>query len=128
MVSDLYDFYRNVTYFKDYDENSFIGKWLDYSEWDDDEYFKLEEALLKISEIYMENGYVSKEILLGIMRILDLLMIPDWTIFEIKNDILDIYCRYERFKYLISVIFCGEKVIMPEFEYSLTSIVQIKNK
>ena len=32
-MNDLKDFYRNITYCEEYDENSFIGKWLDYGEW-----------------------------------------------------------------------------------------------
>ena len=47
-MNDLKDFYRNITYCEEYDENSFIGKWLDYGEWADDEYWKLEQSLLKI--------------------------------------------------------------------------------
>ena len=51
-MNDLKDFYRNITYCEEYDENSFIGKWLDYGEWADDEYWKLEQSLLKIAKIY----------------------------------------------------------------------------
>ena len=50
-MNDLKDFYRNITYCEEYDENSFIGKWLDYGEWADDEYWKLEQSLLKIAKI-----------------------------------------------------------------------------
>ncbi|HDR1486936.1 TPA: hypothetical protein QB445_002073, partial [Pasteurella multocida] len=51
-MNELLDFYRNITFFEEYDENSFIGRWLDYSEWNDKEYWKLEKDLLKIAQMY----------------------------------------------------------------------------
>ena len=81
-MNDLKDFYRNITYCEEYDENSFIGKWLDYGEWADDEYWKLEQSLLKIAKIYNSNKLVPQDILVGIMRIVELLMVPDSTLFS----------------------------------------------
>ncbi|MFQ1023866.1 Imm41 family immunity protein [Avibacterium paragallinarum] len=54
-MKNLLNFYRNVTCFEEYDENSFIGRWLDYSEWDDEEYWKLEKDLLKIAYEYRKT-------------------------------------------------------------------------
>ncbi|PJG85958.1 Imm41 family immunity protein [Conservatibacter flavescens] len=115
-MCDLNDFYRNITFFEEYDENSFIGRWLDYSEWNDHEYFKLEKSLLKIARIYQENDELKQDILMGIMRIVELMMISNWGYFEVKS--LDIYDRYDRFKYLLSKLFSKEEIFLDNFAYS----------
>ena len=112
-MNDLKDFYRNITYCEEYDENSFIGKWLDCGEWADDEYWKLEQSLLKIAKIYNSNKLVPQDILVGIMRIVELLMVPNWTLFSInpidcKNKQADIYDRFERVKVLLSSLFMND--------------------
>lgn len=70
-------FYRNVTYSRLYDENSFIGRWLDYSEWNDDEYWKLEKDLINIAITYKNTKLIKQDILIRIMRIIELLIIPN---------------------------------------------------
>ncbi|HDR0715059.1 TPA: hypothetical protein QB221_002190, partial [Pasteurella multocida] len=84
-MNELLDFYRNITFFEEYDENSFIGRWLDYSEWNDKEYWKLEKDLLKIAQMYRTTNEVFPDILIGVMRIIELLMIPNWNSFIISN-------------------------------------------
>lgn len=113
---ELNDFYRNITYFEEYDENSFIGRWLDYSEWNDKEYWKLEKSLLKIADMYNKEGMVSKDVLMGIMRIIELLLVPDWMVFKVKDN--DIYDRFDRFKYVLSKLFSNEQIELYDFFYS----------
>ena len=47
-MCEFKDFRRNIPCFKEYDENSFIGKWYDDGVWDDEEYWKLENDLIKV--------------------------------------------------------------------------------
>lgn len=117
------DFYRNVTYSRLYDENSFIGRWLDYSEWNDDEYWKLEKDFLNIATTYRNTKLVEQDVLIGIMRIIELLIIPSWDSFTIfTDDKSDIYDRYERFKYIISKIFSDEYMDLSIFSYNPNSL------
>lgn len=119
-MNNIFNFYRNVTLFKEYDVNSFIGRWLDYSEWNDIEYYKLENDLLKIANEYRIKNEIHQDILIGVMRIIELLIIPDWSVFIIvPNDTdTDIYDRYERFKYIISVLFTNKDIQLDSFFYS----------
>ncbi|MGC6326734.1 Imm41 family immunity protein [Pasteurella multocida] len=118
-MNELLDFYRNITFFEEYDENSFIGRWLDYSEWNDKEYWKLEKDLLKIAQMYRTTNEVFPDILIGVMRIIELLMIPNWNSFIISNsESFDIYDRYERFKYIISILFNNKDVRLDGFSYT----------
>ncbi|SUB34304.1 Uncharacterised protein [[Pasteurella] mairii] len=117
-MDKLHDFYRNVTYFKQYDENSFIGRWLDYSEWNDVEYWKLENSLLEISNIYKIDKNIPADILMGVMRIIQLLIVPNWVDFKVSNsENADIYDRYERFKYMISMLFSEDNIETRGFFY-----------
>ncbi|MDY4279535.1 MAG: immunity 41 family protein [[Pasteurella] mairii] len=117
-MDKLHDFYRNVTYFKQYDENSFIGRWLDYSEWNDVEYWKLENSLLEISNIYKIDKNIPVDILMGVMRIIQLLIVPNWVDFKVSNsENADIYDRYERFKYMISMLFSEDNIETRGFFY-----------
>lgn len=117
-MDKLHDFYRNVTYSKQYDENSFIGRWLDCSEWNDVEYWKLEKSLLEISNIYKIEQNIPSDILMGVMRIIQLLIVPSWADFKVSNsNEADIYDRYERFKYMISMLFSGEDIETKGFFY-----------
>lgn len=118
-MNELLDFYRNITFFEEYDENSFIGRWLDYSEQNDKEYWKLEKDLLKIAQMYRTTNEVFPDILIGVMRIIELLMIPNWNSFIISNsESVDIYDRYERFKYIISILFNNKDVRLDGFSYT----------
>lgn len=47
-MCEFKDFRRNIPCFKEYDENSFIGKWYDDGVWDDEEYWKLENDLIEV--------------------------------------------------------------------------------
>ncbi|MCK3655914.1 hypothetical protein A4G19_09115 [Pasteurellaceae bacterium Macca] len=125
-MNDIFDFYRNVTFFKEYDVNSFIGRWLDYSEWNDVEYSKLERDLLKIAYAYREKNEIHQDILVGVMRIIELLMVPDWRVFIIESNTndTDIYDRYERFKYIISVLFTNKDIILDDFFYSYSEDIK----
>ncbi|ARU64622.1 hypothetical protein FWK45_03990 [Histophilus somni] len=118
-MAEYADFYRNVTYSRLYDENSFIGRWLDYSEWNDDEYWKLEKDLINIAITYKNTKLIKQDILIGIMRIIELLIIPNWDSFTLlTKDNSDIYDRYERFKYIISKIFTDENIDLDIFSYN----------
>ncbi|QLB15305.1 hypothetical protein A6B39_07465 [Mannheimia granulomatis] len=117
-MDKLHDFYRNVTYFEEYDENSFIGRWLDYLEWNDVEYWKLESSLLEISNIYRVEKNIPQDILMGVMRIIQLLIVPNWVDFKVSDsEDFNIYDRYERFKYMISMLFSGENIETRGFFY-----------
>ncbi|MCF7530119.1 Imm41 family immunity protein [Neisseria lisongii] len=123
-MNPLTDFYRNVTYFDNYDENSFVGRWIDYGEWSDDEYWKLEKSLLAIAKKYKLKKKISQEILIGLMRIIDLLMVSNWELFPInpvncKYKDADIYDRFERLKFLISYIF-QEDNDFKKYEFAYT--------
>ncbi|ACA31402.1 immunity 41 family protein [Histophilus somni] len=118
-MAEYADFYRNVTYSRLYDENSFIGRWLDYSEWNDDEYWKLEKDLINIAITYKNTKLIKQDILIGIMRIIELLIIPNWDSFTLLTKYnSDIYDRYERFKYIISKIFTDENIDLDIFSYN----------
>ncbi|UOO80755.1 immunity 41 family protein [Uruburuella testudinis] len=123
-MSNFKDFYRNITYYTEYNEDSFIGKWLDYGAWDDNEYWKLEQDLLEISKKYNEEKFLPQDILIGIMRIVELLMVPNWQLFSInsvncKNTEADIYDRFERIKVLLSSLFMEDiKFEHYDFNYS----------
>lgn len=90
-MDKFFDFYRNVTYFPEYDENSFIGRWLDYCEWNDDEYWKLEASLLAISYEYKKDGELPTHILQGIMRIIGLMIIPNWKDLKLIKMVIVIF-------------------------------------
>ncbi|MGH1601647.1 Imm41 family immunity protein [Campylobacter majalis] len=64
------DFFRNLTYDKRYDENSFIGILLDYLEWSDEEYLKLENDLIYILKKY-KNKPLPKKLMRGLVWILN---------------------------------------------------------
>lgn len=64
------NFYRNLTYNKNYDENSFIARLIDYLEWSDKEYWKLEKDLINILKKYNKNN-LPLEIMQGIIWILN---------------------------------------------------------
>ncbi|HEZ3700382.1 TPA: hypothetical protein WIA18_002132, partial [Neisseria meningitidis] len=51
-MCEFKDFRRNIPCFEEYDENSFIGKWYDDGVWDDEEYWKLENALIEVRRKY----------------------------------------------------------------------------
>jgi len=107
---------RNVTYLKDYDEKSFIGLWIDYGLWSDIEYWKLEEDLLNVINYKDNEFYISDNVLNYVMRIVQLMIVHNLEEFSILdkdkkytlNDSWgepDIFDRYERFKYIVGIIF-----------------------
>lgn len=120
-MGKLSNFYRNVTFFDDYDENSFIGRWLDYGIWHDEEYWKLDEALTLISEIYPYPTDIPRDICAGILRITQLMMVPHWRDFEIESSQElhenSIFERFERLKYLLGAVFTGDVVEASRFDY-----------
>lgn len=117
-MESILDFYRNITYFSTYDENSFIGRFLDYFEWDDKEYWKLEKDLIKISIYYKQHGWVPQDVLIGLTRIMQIICIPNWDVVSIYNNSnysADIYDRYERIKYVLSMLFQHEDIICDDY-------------
>lgn len=117
----LENFKRNVTYLDEYDEKSFIGFWLDYNTWSDIEYWKLEEDLLKIRHL----DDISFEDLSDLMRIVQLMFVPNWKDFTIMKEheqftlnkdwgeIPDISYRFSRFTYVLGILFNSN--IEPDF-------------
>ncbi|KAB1859944.1 hypothetical protein F4W09_02140 [Acinetobacter tandoii] len=115
------NFNRNITFLGEgiYDPNSFIGLWLDYCVWSDLEYWKLEKDLLSINFHYPKNTPIPRNVLWGVMRITQLMIVSDWDNFSILKEhelytvdedwgIPTIYDRYERFKYVLGILFTDE--------------------
>ncbi|QOW51418.1 hypothetical protein G0029_16605 (plasmid) [Acinetobacter sp. YH12138] len=129
----LENFNRNVTFLDDYDPNCFIGLWIDECVWSDKEYWKLEKDLLSINYHYSNNVAIPRNILCGIMRITQLMIIPNWNDFEIYKEhelytlnedwvVPTIFDRYERFKYLLGILFTEEVSLEKlDFGYNLKS-------
>lgn len=129
------NFKRNITFLGDgvYDPNSFIGLWIDEGVWSDIEYWKLEKDLLNINSYYSNNSMIPRDILRGVMRITQLMFVPDWNEFSIykKHELytLDedwgkptIFDRYERFKYVLGILFTDEiNLDAQDFGYNLKS-------
>lgn len=112
---------RNITFLGEgiYDPNSFIGLWIDEGIWSDTEYWKLEKDLLSINFHYSNNIQIPREILTGVMRIIQLMIVPNWSEFTISEKyelytldeewgVPTIFDRYERFKYLLGILFTEE--------------------
>lgn len=119
-MENLNNFYRNITFSDQYDEHSFIGYWLDYSIWSDDEYWKLDDALNAVKAKYPYPNDIPRDISAGIARIAELMMVPNWLDFEIKGTVSEestIYARFERLKYMVRSVFSGETVPDDAFSY-----------
>ncbi len=119
---EFHDLQRNVTFWEGYDENSFIGKWVDDGIWSDKEYWKLENDLLRIKKKHPYPKDIPREIVAGIFRINELLMVSNWTLFEIESspwlsDEVNIYDRFERFKVMVRCLFLGENIENSSFYY-----------
>ncbi|WP_026212766.1 Imm41 family immunity protein [Faucicola boevrei] len=121
-MNDFFDFYRNVTFSQNYDENSFIGKWIDYSIWSDEEYLKLENSLLNIQKEYPYPNDLPREIVVCLFRIIELMIVPNWLDFNIEksnpNDSSDIFDRFERLKVISWCILSGNDIKEIEFGYN----------
>lgn len=121
-MCNILDFYRNVTFSESYDENSFIGKWIDESTWSDREYVKLEQSILDIQKKYSYPTDIPREIIAFLYRIIELMMVPNWLDFNIEksniDDESDILDRFERFKVVISCVLSGEDINEIEFGYN----------
>ncbi|EMU3634540.1 immunity 41 family protein, partial [Neisseria gonorrhoeae] len=109
-MCEFKDFRRNIPCFEEYDENSFIGKWYDDGVWDDEEYWKLENALIEVRKKYPYPMDIPRDIVIGIGTIIDFLMVQNWKLFEIKASpwlpkSVKINERYERFRVMLRYIF-----------------------
>ncbi|HFC7994673.1 TPA: immunity 41 family protein [Neisseria meningitidis] len=109
-MCEFKDFRRNIPCFKEYDENSFIGKWYDDGVWDDEEYWKLENDLIEVRRKYPYPMNIPRDIVIGIGSIIDFLMVQNWKLFEIKASpwlpkSVKINERYERFRVMLRYIF-----------------------
>ncbi|WP_096121670.1 immunity 41 family protein, partial [Neisseria meningitidis] len=108
--------------FKEYDENSFIGKWYDDGVWDDEEYWKLENALIEVRKKYPYPMDIPRDIVIGIGSIIDFLMVQNWKLFEIKASpwlpkSIKINERYERFRVMLRYIFTEKDIVNVRFDY-----------
>ncbi|MGT9759621.1 immunity 41 family protein [Neisseria meningitidis] len=108
-MCEFKDFRRNIPCFKEYDENSFIGKWYD-GVWDDEEYWKLENDLIEVRKKYPYPMDIPRDIVIGIGTIIDFLMVQNWKLFEIKVSLglhksVKINECYERFRVMLRYIF-----------------------
>lgn len=121
-MDDFLDFYRNVTYCDSYDENGFIGKWVDDGIWVDAEYIKLERAILCIGKSYPYPTDLPRDLVIGLYRIVELLMVSDWMNFDIQRinaeDESTIFERFERLKVVISQVLWGEDIQDIRFGYN----------
>ncbi|MDO4907796.1 Imm41 family immunity protein [Neisseria sp.] len=114
-MDKLDNFYRNITFSEKYDEKSFIYEWINNGIWCDEEYWKLEASLNHLKTQYPYPNDIPREICLGIVRIMELMMVPNWLDFEIQpsvnhpaNTDATIYERFERLKFVCRSIFSGE--------------------
>lgn len=129
------NFNRNITFLGEgiYDPNSFIGLWIDEGVWSDTEYWKLEKDLLSINVHHPTNIPIPRNILWGVMRITQLMMVSNWNNFSIYKPhelytldedwgVPTIFDRYERFKYVLGILFTDEiNLDTQDFGYSLRS-------
>lgn len=129
------NFNRNITFLGEgiYDPNSFIGLWIDEGVWSDTEYWKLEKDLLSINVHHPTNTPIPRNILWGVMRITQLMMVSNWNNFSIYKPhelytldedwgVPTIFDRYERFKYVLGILFTDEiNLDTQDFGYSLRS-------
>ena len=121
-MCEFKDFRRNIPCFKEYDENSFIGKWYDDGVWDDEEYWKLENDLIEVRKKYPYPMDIPRYVVIGIGTIIDFLMVPNWKLFEIKAspwlpDGVGINERYERLKTMLRYIFTEKDIVNVQFDY-----------
>ncbi|EMU3386734.1 hypothetical protein JK543_002126 [Neisseria gonorrhoeae] len=121
-MCEFKDFRRNIPCFEEYDENSFIGKWYDDGVWDDEEYWKLENALIEVRKKYPYPMDIPRDIVIGIGTIIEFLMVPNWKLFEIKAspwlpDSVGINERYERLKTMLRYIFTEKDIVNVQFDY-----------
>ncbi|ENV6187046.1 TPA: immunity 41 family protein [Neisseria gonorrhoeae] len=121
-MCEFKDFRRNIPCFEEYDENSFIGKWYDDGVWDDEEYWKLENALIEVRRKYPYPMDIPRDIVIGIGTIIEFLMVPNWKLFEIKAspwlpDSVGINERYERLKTMLRYIFTEKDIVNVQFDY-----------
>ena len=118
----LNNFKRNIPCFEEYDENSFIGKWYDDGVWDDEEYWKLENALIEVRRKYPYPMDIPRDIVIGIGTIIEFLMVPNWKLFTIKSSpwlskSIKINERYERFRVMLRYIFTEIDIVNVRFDY-----------
>ena len=121
-MCEFKDIIRNVPYFEEYDENSFIGKWYDDGVWDDEEYWKLENDLIEVRKKYPYPMDIPRYVVIGIGTIIDFLMVPNWKLFEIKAspwlpDSVGINERYERLKTMLRYVFTEKDIVNVQFDY-----------
>ena len=121
-MCEFKDFRRNIPCFEEYDENSFIGKWYDDGVWDDEEYWKLENALIEVRRKYPYPMDIPRDIVIGIGTIIDFLMVPNWKLFTIKSSpwlpkSVKINERYERFRVMLRYIFTEIDIVNVQFDY-----------
>lgn len=121
-MCEFKDFRRNIPCFEEYDENSFIGKWYDDGVWDDEEYWKLENALIEVRRKYPYPMDIPRDIVIGIGTIIEFLMVPNWKLFTIKSShwlpkSVKIDERYERFRVMLRYIFTEIDIVNVRFDY-----------
>jgi hypothetical protein len=113
--------FRNFSKCEGYSEDSFLGKFHENNIWDDDEYFKLEEAIFEVSKEYQGMKNIPRDIAWPLMQIYSYLMISlgchfdENDGFEIKNITHDqFHARRERVKLVFEGFFSDE---MPNRKY-----------
>lgn len=121
-MCEFKDFRRNIPCFEEYDENSFIGKWYDDGVWDDEEYWKLENALIEVRRKYPYPMDIPRDIVIGIGTIIEFLMVPNWKLFTIKSSpwlpkSIKINERYARFRVMLRYIFTEIDIVNVQFDY-----------
>lgn len=115
------DINRNFSSSNEYSEKSFIGIFHEQNEWDDNEYFKLEEAIYIEARNLANETNIPKDIAWPIIKIYSYLMMSlgcqydSNDGFEIKNITREQFIeRRERLQFVFEGYFNGE---MPNKEY-----------
>jgi hypothetical protein len=112
---------RNFAWCEDYTENSFVGIFHEKHQWNDDEYFKLENYLYQQCKIYNEKSDIPREVFWPVMSIHGYLLQSISCHFDSNDGFKlqgltreQIYNRRERLKQVFEGFFIGE---MPNKQY-----------
>ncbi|MCG8378055.1 MAG: immunity 41 family protein, partial [Proteobacteria bacterium] len=73
---------RNFAWCDEFSEDSFSNKIYEYGEWDDDEYFLLEDAIYAAAKQYKDHNMIPRE--------------PAWRLMRIYSNLLKSFsCHYD---------------------------------
>jgi len=107
--------YRNFAGSEEYSEESFIAKLHEENVWNDDEYFKLENALYELCEANKGKEVIHRDVAWPVMRVFSYLMISLSCQYD-ENDSFEVkyltraqyYARRERLQLVFEGFFKGQ--------------------